>query len=270
MKISILGCGWLGFPLALHFLKEKYQVKGSTTTLDKKTILKLNGIEPYLINLENENVEFGSFLETDILLINIPPGLRKWGIKKHLEELKKILTNIQKDAISKIIFISSTSVYTEQNRELTEEEAQPDHDLIFAENLIIEFCKKTKIPFLVLRCGGLMGYDRIPCKYYAGKKDLDISDTPVNYIHRDDVIGIIELLIIKNFQNEIVNVVAPLHPNRKEVIENCCESLGYDKPVYAINHSNDKYKIVSIEKLNSLIDYPFKYPDPLKFHYLKP
>jgi 3-hydroxyisobutyrate dehydrogenase-like beta-hydroxyacid dehydrogenase len=30
-KISILGCGWLGFPLAKALLKDGFTVKGSTT-----------------------------------------------------------------------------------------------------------------------------------------------------------------------------------------------------------------------------------------------
>ena len=37
--ITILGCGWLGLPLAQTLVKEGYSVKGSTTTEDKLEVL---------------------------------------------------------------------------------------------------------------------------------------------------------------------------------------------------------------------------------------
>mgnify|MGYP003615968040 CR=1 FL=1 len=40
MKISILGCGWLGFPLAQKLIETGYEVKGSTTSESKLEALK--------------------------------------------------------------------------------------------------------------------------------------------------------------------------------------------------------------------------------------
>ena len=34
-KIGIIGCGWLGLPLAKEFISNNYKVKGSTTTKEK-------------------------------------------------------------------------------------------------------------------------------------------------------------------------------------------------------------------------------------------
>src|SRR5574343_621841 len=39
-KIAILGCGWLGLPLAKSLLSKGYEVKGSTTSESKLVILK--------------------------------------------------------------------------------------------------------------------------------------------------------------------------------------------------------------------------------------
>ena len=50
--ISLLGCGKLGFPLALDLLNEGYNIKGSTTTTSKINKLKQSGIIPYLIKIE--------------------------------------------------------------------------------------------------------------------------------------------------------------------------------------------------------------------------
>ena len=50
-KISILGCGWLGLPLAKALLKKKFHVNGSTTTVEKLDVLKDEGINPFLIDI---------------------------------------------------------------------------------------------------------------------------------------------------------------------------------------------------------------------------
>ena len=39
-EISIMGCGWLGLPLAAQLVKAGYNVKGSTTTPEKLEVLQ--------------------------------------------------------------------------------------------------------------------------------------------------------------------------------------------------------------------------------------
>ena len=57
-KISILGCGWLGLPLAKSLVDNGYKIKGSTTTQDKYQKLVEDGVTPYLIKL-NESAHQG-------------------------------------------------------------------------------------------------------------------------------------------------------------------------------------------------------------------
>ena len=54
-KISILGCGWLGLPLAKALIGNGFSVKGFTTSVDKITLLENAGITTFLIDIgENE------------------------------------------------------------------------------------------------------------------------------------------------------------------------------------------------------------------------
>ena len=79
-KIAILGCGWLGLPLAKSLLSKRYEIAGSTTSENKLEVLKNAGIFPFQIQLdENEIIgNIQDFLkETDVLVIDIPPGLRR-------------------------------------------------------------------------------------------------------------------------------------------------------------------------------------------------
>jgi len=78
-QISILGCGWLGLPLAKALLENGFLVKGSTTSVGKLSVLKNLGIQAFQIELSETKIqgEVDSFLENSkILIIDVPPKLR--------------------------------------------------------------------------------------------------------------------------------------------------------------------------------------------------
>ncbi|PCH61795.1 MAG: hypothetical protein COC19_04240 [SAR86 cluster bacterium] len=65
-EISLLGCGWLGFPLAINLTRKGYNVKGSTTSESKLAKLKSNGIIPFCIHLSQINKGMSDFLSSDL------------------------------------------------------------------------------------------------------------------------------------------------------------------------------------------------------------
>lgn len=79
--ISILGCGWLGEPLAERLVGDGYTVKGSTTTAEKLDRLAAKGVAPYLIRLDLEDPRLDpDFFDAEVLFLNIPPGRRGPGL----------------------------------------------------------------------------------------------------------------------------------------------------------------------------------------------
>ena len=71
-RISILGCGWLGLPLAISLYSRGYEIKGSTTTVDKIEKLKSAGIIPFILDLNNIKSDITEFLASAILIIAVP------------------------------------------------------------------------------------------------------------------------------------------------------------------------------------------------------
>ena len=69
-NVSILGCGWLGKPMAVSLMNDGFLVKGSTTSEIKINELEALNIESYLLDI-TEFEEFDLFLASDILLIAI-------------------------------------------------------------------------------------------------------------------------------------------------------------------------------------------------------
>lgn len=269
MKISILSCGWLGLPLGNFLVEIGHSIKGATTSESKMPLLQKAGIEPFLMKLEPEiNCEnFDKLIDSELIIINIPPRVAKNGENYHYQQIqnltKHILNNFKNTALPKIIFISSTSVYPDQNQIATETSAINDeHVLIKVENLL----KESFDNLTILRLGGLMGYDRFPGKYYAGKT-LENWASGVNYIHQDDAIKIINQIIEMAIWNETFNVCSPIHPSRREIIKKNAKDLNLELPIFTEKPSLENFKTISPEKLISQTNYNFKYPNPLDFYY---
>ncbi|AFU68410.1 short chain dehydrogenase/reductase, atypical SDR family [Psychroflexus torquis ATCC 700755] len=197
-QISILGCGWLGIPLAKALLQKGYKIKGSTTSSEKLEVLKSEGIQPFKIELKERKVigDIASFLEgSEILIIDIPPGLRRNPTSDYIAKIKPLLQAISVSSLSKVLYISSTGIfedhesipgYTEYYLFSTSEiKANP---LIEAEQLVLNL---SMAKASVLRFGGLVGEGRHPIQFLAGRKGLQNPEAPVNLIHLSNCIRLI-------------------------------------------------------------------------------
>ena len=112
-----------------------------------------------------------------------------------------------------------------------------------------------------------MGGERIPAKYFAGKT-INTGKIPVNYVHQEDVIQIISMILAKGFWNETFNVVSPVHPKREEIYLKNCQELGFLRPIFEEPTEEIPFMIVSPQKLILQTGYSFIYANPLDFRYL--
>ncbi|MFZ0599067.1 MAG: SDR family oxidoreductase [Flavobacterium sp.] len=268
-KISILGCGWLGLPLAKRLIEKGHSVNGSTTSENKLSILKAAGINPFLVALESESISesINAFLDkSEILIIDIPPKLRGNNADSvHLlrkifaEKIETLIPFIEKSTVKKVLFVSSTSVYGDENGIITEEtipnpETESGKQLLLSEAIL----KKNKnFESTILRFGGLIGEDRHPVKFLAGKENLENPDAPVNLIHQNDCISIIEQIINQSKWNDVFNAVAPFHPTRQEYYTQKAQEQNLILPKFITEKSNIK-KTISSNKVENILSYQFE------------
>lgn len=272
--VSILGCGWLGLPLAEFLVNKGFSVKGSTTREEKIAKLKQAGVQPFLLNFtphpQREQLDsIPDFLKTDILIIAIPPGVSHHGEDFHPMQILHLSEHLKLSSINKIIYISSTSIYPDTG-EVTEStnisgEETSNAALRCAEEILCGLHRKPTI----LRCGGLMGYDRVPGRYFIGKKELPTGNVPVNFVHRDDVINIIYEVIRQEKWGEIYNIVAPEHPVRRDIYASNARDFGWEAPTF-LEGKTPEHKLVDGSKVIKDLNYKFIYPDPLTFKYDSP
>ena len=275
-QISILGCGWLGLPLAKKLIEEGHSVNGSTTSENKLSIFRDLGINPFLVilsevegALESESVSktITDFLaKSEILIIDIPPKLRGSAASfptplemTFVKKIENLIPFIEKSTVKKVLFVSSTSVYGDQNEVITEEtEPNPDTEsgkqLLLAEALLQN---NRNFDTTILRFGGLIGEDRQPVKFLAGKENLENAEAPVNLIHQNDCIGVIQEIINQSKWNEVFNAVAPFHPTRSAYYIQKAIDLNLALPKFSSEKSNIK-KTISSEKTERVLNYKFK------------
>ncbi len=260
-QISILGCGWLGLPLAEHLIKLQYQIKGSTTSIQKLTNLSSKGVLGTVIVLKEENIEgdIVSFLEkSEILIIDIPPKLRGLVKENFVTKIAQLIPYIIQSEIKKVIFISSTSVYGDSNTIVTEMSAtNPDTEAgIQLLEIESELKSHTEFETTIIRFSGLIGDDRHPIKSLSGKTNIENPDAPVNLVHLNDCIGIITKIIQGNIFGKTYNVAYPFHPSRINYYTTKAQSLGLPLPLF----SGEKLsvgKTISSEKLIKELSYDF-------------
>jgi nucleoside-diphosphate-sugar epimerase len=265
-SISILGCGWLGVPLAKHFLEKGFSVKGSVTSTEKFGMLSDAEILPYRIVLSDTEVilDEPDFFKCDVLVISIPPR-RIDGIEQIFpSQIRRLIPFILKSGIQKVIFISSTSVYPDKNQLAREEDLLvPDkasgRALVIAENLLKE---QSGFETTIVRFGGLIGADRNPARFLL-KKVQPIANAPVNLIHQDDCIGILSAIVEQELWGETLNACCPEHPMRKDFYEKAASLSGLPAPV--ISEELAGFKTIDSSKLIRLLNYQFIYPSPMDY-----
>jgi nucleoside-diphosphate-sugar epimerase len=269
MTVSILGCGWLGLPLAVELIKSGNLVKGTTTSESKIELFKKNGIKPYLldINSDKTNKPTSDFFVCDILIFSIPPKRHfKDVISSFLQISEFVKNKIEKNKIGKLIFISSTSVYPLNNGIVTEKNTKPDKPsgkaLVKAEDLFLNI---KNLKTTIIRFGGLIGYERSALTLLKKKKEINNASSPLNLIHRDDCVEIIKKVIEKDSWGYVFNACADEHPKRKDFYLNACKKNNLPIPLFKDDEKG--YKIVSSELLKSTLNYTFKYPNPLNIEH---
>lgn len=268
-SISILGCGWLGLALGEYLIAQGFSVLGSSTTASKLTTLADAGIQPFLIRAkpEVEGEGLAEFFSSPVLIINVPPRRRRENVEEiHFTEVKNIIDEAQRVKIKKIIYCSSTGVYPDNNASISEADSvAPTTASSRALVRIEEYLQsKSTLESTILRFAGLVGGDRKPGRFLAGKKGLSNGAAPVNLVHRDDCIRIIHEVIRQEVWGAIFNVCADEHPLKKEFYPQQAIKLGLEPPTF-VDDGAASFKIISNEKLKRRLGYEFIHPDPRNF-----
>ncbi len=239
--IGIIGCGWLGYPLALSLVQEGHTVHGSTTSPNKLEQLQNSGILPCHLALSEDKIEgdIHAFLkDVTILIINVPPKLRGGNNENYVAKMQLLCAAVKSSSVKKVLFVSSTSVYGDSEGIVTEQTptnptTESGKQLVASEQL---FWTDAELHTTIVRFGGLIGPERHPVNHLAGRKALPNGNAAINLIHLDDCIRILKTIITHNYWGEVFNGVYPHHPSKKEYYSIEARQRGLEPPEYLKNN----------------------------------
>ena len=264
-SVSVLGCGWLGLPLAKHLVTQGFIVKGSTTSPDKLPVLKDAKIKPFLIicgpPLVGENIP--EFFDARTLFLNVP-FRRDMEPSVYKKQIDAIVDRLRGSCIEFVVFASSTAVYPRTLKEAREGvRFTPDNPrsrtLYEIERSLLE---ERRFQTTLIRFAGLYGGSRRIGDFLTGPKRLSRSNGPANLIHLEDCVGIVHEVIQKDARGEIFNACSDVHPYKEELYTKAAKNMGLAAPSFN-EESSVSSKVVINEKIKKELGYRFKHPDPL-------
>lgn len=262
-KILIIGCGWVGNLAADQFLKQEDLVWASTTQEDKLPLLEEKGIHPLLLDFTqgipaDDSVKSLEKQIFDLIIISVPVRRNEDPIHCR-EKFKNVIVLVNRLASKKVIYLSSIGVYEPKNGTIIETSAVKEQGTIF---LIEEYLTHELNGLIILRLGGLFGFGRIPGRYFSGKVTT-VGHEKANYVHGTDVARALLELSRKDVPAGPYNLVAPVHPLKKDIYEKMAEKYGFLPVLYAETASVQKE--VSSQKLMDALHFTFALPSPLDF-----
>ncbi len=263
-NISITGLGWLGLPLAQHLRNLSFTVKGSVTNHEKAGKFREQGLETFVMELTESGIRGTTeavLQNTDVLIVMIPPGLRRDTGADYVLKMTYYLKEIERHNIRKVLLVSSTSVYGDSQGCVSEgdmpvPDTEAGRQLLQVEQL---FFTSEAFKATLVRFGGLLGGTRQPANNLAGRKNLRNGDAPVNLIHRGDCINILSEIILQDAFGHIFNAVHPSHPSKREYYTTKALALNLEPPHYLETTKPESFKEVRSSNLQEMLGYTFQY-----------
>lgn len=278
-SVGIIGCGWLGKALASSLLAKNISVlatSGKAENVVKLTNQSIVAQQLTLLADETELAQHDVFTQQS-LVIAITPQFRH-GKADYADKIKQLVDAAKhRGVVERIILLSSTAVYDGLVGTVDEESAlnmttSKVQILNAAEQAVLTFSTQAAKQGIVIRLSGLVGPERHPGKFLLANKTLTNSMAPVNLIHQQDAVGLIENILQSNdssFHNThaIFNGVSDTHVSKQQYYQAAAKALKVMAPTFEQEQVNSNTtsntKVVSGEKVKRVLSYKFVYPDLL-------
>ena len=234
-SVLIVGCGYVGRRAAAAWLAAGRRVAALTRATSHADELRDAGIDPVIGDVTRPDSladlpAAGTVLYAVGFDRNTGPSMRE----VYVDGLRNVLSKLA-GRVGRLIYISSTSVYGQQDGEAVDEESpcEPTREngriCLDAENVVREFGEQDQCRVNVLRLAGIYGPGRLLRRIEAVKSAEPIGGNPeawLNLIHVDDAVGAVL----------------------------ACEANGRDGRTYLVSDNTPVKRRVYYERLAALVD----------------
>jgi nucleoside-diphosphate-sugar epimerase len=266
MQIAVVGCGWLGLPLAINLQKSGHNIVATCRSEQKASELAKWGFETEKFELGDEltHDRLAKLFKARVLVLNIPVGRKSPTTEHYVQHMQALLKHVATSQIQNIIFISTTSVYGDTSAIVTEQSPPHPQTQSGKINLAVEVLVREYFAgrSTIIRAAGLVGEDRHPANYLAGKIGLLNPDIVVNLIHQDDVVCAISTVIKKHIWGQTLHLSASEHPTRAEYYSWAADKLNLNPPKFVEGSGVALGKKIDATKSLKILGLSLRYPSP--------
>ena len=272
-SVSIVGCGWLGKPLARVLTEQGHKVVATTQRAENISEITATGAKAELLAVPfaagKISPQHLTVFNQQCLIIAIPPQIKQ-GRTDYPDKVRQLINTAEKSNVEQVILISSTAVYGGLAGEVDE---QTPLDYTAAKVAILAEAEQAALAFngqaVVLRLAGLVGPKRHPGRFLAMNRKLADREVAINLIHLDDVIGLLLAIITGNknkHQTEpeitgIINGVNDIHLSKKDFYHQAAKALSMPIPSFSEQGVTMKNKVVLGDKAKQLLNYTMQKDD---------
>lgn len=251
-KVSIIGLGWLGLPLANYLAHNGWLVKGS-----KRSLTNIDGIETFRFCLgEPFDSELGELLRAESLVINIPPC--QSNAFEYVAEIKRLVQAAILQNVRHLLFVSTTGVFPQKSGVFDESCTE----LLENSTVAVErYLQTLPIHCDIVRLAGLIGKNRHPVHSLAGRSNLKNGGQPVNLVHQQDVIRAIALLLQTPNQQRLFHLCASQHPSRAKYYATMAKKFGLPDLQFEADNT-PLVRLISANKICDELGFHYQFNDP--------
>ncbi len=270
-RILIVGCGYVGTSLGKALVADGAFVRGTTTSPDRVEEIAACGIEPVVLNVNNESAVCEAAVGCDGVVLCVGAGRSRPYDEVYLPAARSIVAAIRAGGVRRLIYTSSTGVYSQDGGEWVNEESvtQPKTDngrvLVEAERILLdrdgygESGHRTNVS--VVRLGGIYGPGRELVNFVRRAVGTARSDGCgfVNLVHLEDICDVLTRLLMVDHHG-VLNLTDDAPVTRQEFYDSLIAE--HDLPAIGwLPAENDSLgKRVSNKRVKELLGYRLKHP----------
>jgi len=272
----IIGCGYLGTPVAKHWIAQGDQVFALTRSHDNAQRLRTLGIQPLLGDvMEPQSLPIFPAVEQVLYAVGYDRS-GKYSLEDvYVQGLKNVVHRLP-DSVQQLVYISSTGVYGQDDGSWVTEtsETVPTRPggkaCLEAELFLLDKQAQAALPRVtILRLAGIYGPNRIPrLAQIKQGQHLKVPSTGwLNLIHVQDAVRVVDCVISQQ-PSEHLYLVSDGHPVvRHEYLQEIARQLGAPPVVFedtqadsAVAQRAGSSKRICNQRLMDEFQLQWKYP----------
>lgn len=281
MRALIVGCGYVGLPLAVELAKQGHEVFGLQRSTSAAAALQAAGVKPLQADITRPDTVTKLPRDYDWVVNCVASGGGDANEYRqlYLQGMKNLiawLAPIPGTDRPRLVYTSSTGVYGQNDGSLVDETSptEPATEtakvLVETENFLLAAGREKKFPAMILRAAGIYGPERgyLLKQFLRGEARIEgTGSRTLNMIHRTDLVRAIIAALKVGQAGEIYNAVDDEPVTQLEFFTWLAAKLSQPLPPAISEDAATPRKRgltnkrISNRKLRAELSFTFKYPD---------